>query len=291
VIAEDFEEDFAAQRPAKVELVSDGSRDEAQWKVRRVRDLVNAWSRMMGSLRLVARGVAPASTRPLDLEEIELASNQARAARLIAFLPMVVMMAAFVGGLQIAADSTAGERERGSLESLLLNPVAPGAIVLGKWGGAVVFSAACMLLTLAATAFVMVRLPLHELGVRVSLGPREIAGILAATLPVALLAAGLQTLVATFARSYKEAQMYVQGLPLLPMFPGFFAMVYPFDGSAWMVPVPILGQQVLLDQVLKGEVVAFTSFAIAGASALVVAVLCVAGAARLFRSERIIFGR
>jgi len=291
VVTESFAEDFAASKPAKVELVSDGTKDEAQFKVRRVRDLLRAWSGQMGSLRLVARGVSPAVTRALDVKEIEVASGQARAAKLIGFLPVFVMMAAFVGGLQIAVDATAGERERGSLESLLLNPVPAGAIVLGKWGAAVVFSAACMLLTLTTTSIVMTRLPLHELGFRISLGTGEMLGILAATLPVALLASGSQILVATFARSYKEAQMYVQFLMLLPMFPGFFSMVYPIDGKPWMVPIPILGQQVLLEDVLGGEAVRLTSFLGAGASALVVGLVCVAAAARLFRSERIIFGR
>lgn len=290
-VSEDFPEDFAGSRPAKVEVVSDGSRDADEWRERRVRDLLNAWSGRMGSLRLVARGVSPSVTRVLDVEEIDVASSQARAAEVMGFLPMFVMMAAFVGGLQIAVDATAGERERGSLESLLLNPVPSGAIVLGKWSAAVMFSAACMLLTLGTTAAVLTRLPLHELGIRISLGPAEMVGIVAATLPVALLASGMQTLVATFARSYKEAQMYVQFLMLLPMFPGFFSMVYPIDAKAWMVPVPILGQQVLLEKVLGGEAVTLLSFAGAGASALVVGLLCVAAAARLFRSERIVFGR
>jgi sodium transport system permease protein len=291
VVSESFSEDFAESRPAELELVSNGSRDDAQMQVRRVRDLLHAWSRQVGSLRLIAHGVSPSVTRPLDLKEVEVATGQARAAKLIGFLPMFVMMAAFVGGLQIAADATAGERERGSLESLLLNPVPAGAIVMGKFGAAVVFSAACMLLTLATTAVVMTRLPLHSMGLRLSLGPSEMLGIVAATLPVALLASGSQILVATFARSYKEAQMYVQFLMLLPMIPGFFAMLYPLDGKAWMVPVPILGQQVLLDDVLGGEVVGLASFFAAGASALVIGLLCVAAAARLFRSERIVFGR
>lgn len=291
VIPESFSEAFAESRPAKLELVSDGSRDEAEWRERRIRDLLHEWSRQMGALRLVARGVSPAITRALDVEEVEVASSQARAAAVLGFLPMFVMMAAFVGGLQIAADATAGERERGSLESLLLNPVPSGAIVLGKWGAAVMFSAACMLLTLGTTAAVMTRLPLHELGLRVSLGAAEMLGIVAATLPVALLASGMQILVATFARSYKEAQTYVQFLMLLPMFPGFFSMVYPIDARPWMVPIPILGQQVLLEKVLGGELVGLASFSAAGGSALVIGLLCVAGAARLFRSERIIFGR
>jgi sodium transport system permease protein len=291
VIPDSFSEAFAESRPAKLQLVSDGSRDEAEWRERRIRDLLHEWSRQMGALRLVARGVSPAITRALDVEEVEVASSQARAAAVLGFLPMFVMMAAFVGGLQIAADATAGERERGSLESLLLNPVPSGAIVLGKWGAAVMFSAACMLLTLGTTAAVMTRLPLHELGLRVSLGAAEMLGIVAATLPVALLASGMQILVATFARSYKEAQMYVQFLMLLPMFPGFFSMVYPIDARPWMVPIPILGQQVLLEKVLGGELVGLASFSAAGGSALVIGLLCVAGAARLFRSERIIFGR
>jgi len=291
VIPEGFADAFARSRPARVELVLDGSRQEARPQIRRVRGLLNAYSRQVAVLRLTARGIHPEVASVLDLKQVEVATAQRRGAMLLSFLPMFVVLAAFVGGLQIAVDTTAGERERGSIEALLVNPTPRRTIVLGKWLAAVVFSAVCVLLTLWASVLVLQRIPLHELGLRLDLGWRELVAIGAGVLPVALLASGVQALVATFARSYKEAQTYLQALMLLPMVPGFVSMVYPIARQDWMIPLPILGQHVLLTEILAGEATGPLPFLVAGLSALLLGLLCVALTARLFHREAIIFGR
>ena len=79
------------------------------------------------------RGVSPAAVQPLAIERIEVSTAQQRAAQILTFIPMFIMVAGFVGGMQIATDSTAGERERGSLEPLLVNPAPRVAFVAGKW--------------------------------------------------------------------------------------------------------------------------------------------------------------
>lgn len=291
VIPERFGEAFDAMRPAPVELIYDGTRDESRPTVRRVRGLVEGWSGMTGSLRLIGRGVDPQLANAIALEEVEVASDQQRAAKLLDFLPMFIIMAAFIGSMQIAVDATAGERERSSLEPLLVNPVPRSAIVLGKWGAAVVFAAGAVALTLAGSIAAMSYAPLEELGIHLSFEPAVVLGVLAATLPLGLMAAGLQVLVATFARSFKEAQSYLSLLMLFPIIPSFVASLWELGDAPWMIPVPALGQQVLLGRVLGGETVSFGAFAVAGVSALAVGLVCVFVTARLFRRESIIFGR
>jgi sodium transport system permease protein len=291
VIPEDYADDFARGSTAEIELVLDGSRKEAHSAIRRVRGLVRSYGRMVGALRLVARGVSPQVGHPVALEDVDVASARKRAATLFVFIPMFVILAAFMTGMHVAIDSTAGERERSSLEPLLVNPVPRTAVVLGKWLATVAFSGVGISLILTSLTLALQRMPLQELGLQLELGPAEIVGVLAATLPLAFFASGLQILVATFARSFKEAQTYVSMLIFLPMVPYFIASVSSLGTQPWMIPVPALGQQVLLTSVLGGEKVSFLSFLVSGSSSLFLGLLCVWVTARLFQRERIVFGR
>jgi sodium transport system permease protein len=112
IIPREFAEKFRVSRPAPVKIVEDSSRDGERPKVERVRRLLSGYSNEIGSLRLVARGVSPAVAAAVQVEDIEVSSAQQRAATTLAFIPMMVLIAAFTGGMQIATDSTAGERER-----------------------------------------------------------------------------------------------------------------------------------------------------------------------------------
>jgi sodium transport system permease protein len=93
------------------------------------------------------------------------------------------------------------------------------------------------------------------------------------------------------ARSFKEAQSYMGLLIMIPMIPGILAALYPIANQTWMYSVPVLGTQVLLTNVLGGTTPAATAFATTAAVSTAAAVVLVAITTRLFRSERIIFGR
>ena len=290
VIPEDFPGDFALAKTAAVELVHDGSRKEAAAAVGRVRGVINNYSRMVGSLRLIARGISPVVHHAVEIDNVDVVSARRKAANLFTFIPMFVIIAAFISGMNIAIDTTAGERERSSLEPLLVNPVSRTTFVLGKWLATALFSGVGVLLTMASLTFALSRVPLHQLGIQLQIGTAEIAGMLVATLPLALSAAGLQVLLATFARSFKEAQTYASLLIVLPMVPHFVASLYSLGDEWWMLPIPALGQQVLMIDVLGGEPVAAGSFLTVGLSSAVIGLICVWITAKLFERERIVFG-
>jgi sodium transport system permease protein len=291
VIPDEFNKQFAEARRAKIQLVADGSRDSARPKVQRVRRLLEMYGAQIATLRLIARGISPAIASPIRIDDIEVSSTQQRAARILGFVPLFIVIAAFAGGMQIATDSTAGERERGSLESLLANPVAREAFVGGKWLAAVVFAVLTMVLTTALCAIVLERMPLQELGIRFRFGREAIAGALAASLPMAFLASSLQIFVASFARSFKEAQSYLSMLILVPMLPGILTIVYPVTNQWWMAPVPVLGQHLLLSDVLGGKDPSTLAFGLAALSAFASSLVLVYLTTRLFRKEKTIFGR
>jgi sodium transport system permease protein len=291
IIPEDFQKKFRTSTPAQVKIVSDGSRQSARSKVNRVRSLFARYSGEIGTLRLVNRGVSPAIASPLQIEDVEVSSAQQRAAMILSFIPMFIVLAAFAGGMQIAMDSTAGERERGSLEPLLVNPAPRRAIAGGKWLASTFTSMLSVLLTTALVMAMLRFIPMQEFGIRFRLVPGQIALLLAAALPMSFLASGVQTYLATFAKSFKEAQSYMGLLIILPMLPGFLSSLYPISGQPWMYPIPIVAQQVLSADVVAGKPTPWWAFVVAASSALLLSIGLMLLTTRLLQRERIIFTR
>jgi sodium transport system permease protein len=291
VIPKDFVEKFTQSKPASLQLVADSSRNDARPTVERVRRLFQQYAAEIGSLRLIARGVSPAAARPLDVEDVEVSTAQQRAAQILTFIPMFIIMAGFVGGMQIATDSTAGERERGSLEPLLVNPAPRLVFVGGKWLAAAIAAAASTMLTTVLCANLPRFLPLEDMGIRFRIGPEHMGGIAAAVLPMCLFSSALQAAVATLARSFKEAQSYMGILVLLPMIPGVMGALYPLGNAPWMYAMPMLGPYVLLTNVLGGQTPAMNAFLISAGISIVAAAILIRITATLFQSERIIFAR
>ena len=286
----DYAEDFAAGRTAEISLIIDGANREPSALVRRARRVLQAYSAQTSTLRLVARGVSADMRTPVRLEELDVATSQQRSARLLGFIPLYIILAAFMSGMNVAIDTTAGERERHSLEPLLLNPTSRHAIVAGKWLAAVVFAGVGMVSVLAGILVLVPRMDLSALGIRMDVGVFQTVAILAGTVPLAFFAVGIQLLLSTFARSFKEAQTYVSLLMMVAMVPGIIATVSSLPDDNWLVAVPVLGQQMLLTQVLGGDEPGVVLFLLAGGSSMLVGVLFVALTARLFQHERIVFG-
>ena len=291
IIPKDFVATFSESKPAVLQIISDSSRNDARPTVERVRRLLQQYSAEIGSLRLIARGVSPSASQPIVLEDIEVSTAQQRAAQILTFIPMFIIMAGFVGGMQIATDATAGERERGSLEPLLVNPAPRLVFVGGKWLAAAVAAMASTALTTILCANLPRFLPLEEMGIRFRIGPEHITGIIGAALPMCLFSSALQSTVATLARSFKEAQSYMGVLVLLPMIPGVLGALYPLGNAQWMYATPMLGPYVLLTNVLGGQHPPMNAFLISAGISLVSAAILVRITATLFESERIIFGR
>jgi sodium transport system permease protein len=291
VIPDEFGERFRASRPAPVRLIADSSRNDTRPSVERVRRLLQQYGAEIGGLRLVVRGVSPLAVSPLAIEEIEVSTAQQRAAQILTFIPMFIMVAGFVGGMQIATDSTAGERERGSLESLLVNPAPRVAFVGGKWLAASCAATASVALTAALSAQLTRFLPLEDMGIRLEISPQHVGNILLAVVPMCLFTAALQASVATLARSFKEAQSYMGVLILAPMVPGILGSFYPLGSAPWMYAVPLLGPYLLLTNVLGGRGPGAGAFAASAVVSVMAAVLLVRLTTALFRSERIIFAR
>ena len=288
-IPADYEERFAEGRPAEVELVADSSRAAAGAKARRVTGLLEGYGSEVAALRLISRGVSPLLVRPLAVERAEVFSSRRRTAfSTLGFIPMFLLMNAFFGGMQIASDAIAGERERGSIEALLLNAVPGRFLILGKWAAAATFAVFLTLLGLG-TCVVVLRFMPGALNISPSAGDWALVGL--AALPLALFCSALQVVVSTYAKSYKEAQTYFGYVAFLPMIP-FFAVTFNLvEQGTWTAFIPILGQHLMILNVMAGETLATWELALAGFIALAAAWALLRFASSLFVRESVVFVR
>jgi sodium transport system permease protein len=201
-------------------------------------------------------------------------------------LPAFLIISAFTGAMNIANDATSGERERGSLEPLMMNPVTPSEIMLGKFFASTAFGLACVALTLL---FALVVLFVTPLGARMH--PAALLWMFAVALPLAPFAAGLDLLICTFAQTQKEGTSYLSVALLAPMLTGLLAEFFPVRLQAAIALVPLLGQQRMLSAVTRGEIPHLAWLLSSGALLVLLGAAAVAAAARLLRFEKVIFGR
>jgi sodium transport system permease protein len=289
VIPDNFAARIADAKTSYVELISDSSRNDSRITVARVRSLVRGYNSELASLRLIVRGVSPDVMSVVSIVDSEVASQQEIATSVLSFIPIYIVLAAFISGMGIAVDSTAGERERKTFEALLINPVSRLQIVLGKWIAATLFSVLGMSLTLVLSMLVMSYMQLEALGLRFHVSALQVIAMLLATLPLAFLATSMQMLVGIFAKSFKDAQSYIGFLVLLPTLPGLYTMFNPIKTETWMYAVPMLGQHLLLTDVMGGVAVPVIGYFLSPLAVLLLCFVFSAITARLFKRESIIF--
>lgn len=289
-IPEDFGEKFSSFETAKVILFADDSLDKSSIASRRVQTLISNYGSGIGALRLIVRGVDPAIAAPVRVETRDFSTTEGRASKILASLQMLLLMAAFFGGAPFAIDTTAGERERNSLEPLLVHPVTSLQIMAGKWLTVVMYGSLATLLVVVATATALKYASLEALGVDPKLTLAMQMSLFLLLVPMALFASSAQMLASLFAKSFREAQTYIGMLTLVPTLPVMFVMFKDIKTAAWMYWVPILGQQQLMTSVMRGEGVNALDAATAAVVTAALAVGIFLVLTRLLRSERVVYG-
>jgi sodium transport system permease protein len=276
VVGPDFEAELARGELPRVELVSNSANPRATAGLSRLGRLLQGFEQEHTTLRLAWRGVAPAALQAIEVDERDLASPAARAAQWAGLVPFFVLMAVLYGALHAALDTTAGERERGSLEPLLMNPASRAALVLGKW--AAVACVAMLIALLSCASFLPGQWLLRSetLAAMFRFGVREGALFLALLLPLAGLLSALLMAIAIRCRSFKEAQANATGLVLLVSLLPLLTL-FNQDGEApWHLWLPALAQITLMGRVLKGESMAAWELALPLAICMLLTALCLA---------------
>lgn len=292
VIPPAYAEDFTDGKPAGVELIIDTSRTSASPTIRRAEGLLEQYGQQIGALRLLARGISPSIVAAVTIEDVDVSTPQSQAFIFLNMLPYFLVMTVFLGSAPVIIDTTAGERERDSLEPLLINPVRRWELVLGKLLAALPFAIGTLLVSIGAFGAVFNLIPVEQfMGMQLSVSPVALASIFLICLPMVLLAGALQMIIATFTHTYKEAQSYVNWLPLIPALPGLVLAFLPIRETIGAMLIPTYGQQMLINQLIRGDTVDPLHVVVSTAATLAVSVLLTLIAIRLYTREEVLFGK
>jgi ABC-type Na+ transport system ATPase subunit NatA/ABC-type Na+ efflux pump permease subunit len=253
VIPAGYASAFSAGQPAEVQLLFDKSRESAGKNIERVRDVLEGYTRAVGALRLLARGVDPRAATPIVIEDADVSTPQSRAVLLLGMMPYFLLFAAILGAFYLAIDSTAGERERGSLEPLLTTAVPRSTLVLGKLSAVTLFSAVSLSIDIVALIWCQHLIPAAKVGIAVDFTPANGIATLLVCLPFCLFIAGLLSVVASFTKSYKEAQTWLSFIMIVPLVPVLGLVMFPMEPAWWMMLLPSMSQDVLVTELIKGE--------------------------------------
>jgi sodium transport system permease protein len=289
-----MEASLARDGQVHVVIQFDASDSESVAARQKVVDLISRYSEQVVARRLLARHINPVDLLPVVLDERNVASERQISGLLLAgLLPFFIAMWAVVGGMSVAVDLAAGEKERGTLESLLVTPPSREAIVVGKFLAVITASMGAVMIVIT-TMMLSLRWGypylLHstkKLDVSLPLGTAVV--LLGVALLFSALVSAIQLAVSIYARSPREAQQYVTPL--------YFAIVMPalavqfiseWQSTSWVYLTPVLNTFFSFRELLLGTV-NWGHVALTALSCIFYAMLVLEVAVNLFGRESVIF--
>lgn len=287
-IPDNYASQLARGLPAPVLLYSDSSDAAGAGDVGRVRAVLGRLSTETARLRLMIRGVDPLVLSAIAVQDVDVATPTGRSVLILGTLTYIILLTMLMGGLHVTLDATAGERERGSLESLLTVPVPREQLIYGKILAACVFMLLSLTLNVCAMALALRHVGLENLGMSVDLDVPTVAKLIAACAPLAPLGASLMTIVAAYTRSYREAQTYVGLLLLIPTLPLVFANTLGLRPTVWLMLLPSLSQHFLVTGLLRAEPMPALYAILSVSVSLLLGVAAAFAAGRLYHREALL---
>jgi sodium transport system permease protein len=288
VVTEDFGSRFQASQPAQLLLYVDSSDANNGKDVARIKALLSQYGSLLARLRVMARGIDPLTLSPIVIHDVDVSTPASRSVLALGTLSYLVLLTMLMGGMYLAIDATAGERERGSLEPLLTVPVRREHLIYGKMLATCAFMTLSLSLTVSAFAIVLQFAGLERFGMSVNFGPLVALMVVMCCLPLVPLGAALMTIVAAFTRSYREAQTYLGLVLLIPTLPLVFASVLGLRPTASLMAVPSLSQHFLITSLLRDEPISGAFLALSVGVTLAVGALLVFIAGRLYHREALL---
>ncbi len=286
-IPEHYVQNMAEGKPIKVHLKADFTDKAVLVPVGRINSAVREFSLSIGYKRLQLRGVDVRLLNPVSLVEQDTAKPDATFMMISMILGVYLMMAAFLSGLSVAIDSSAGERERNVLEMLLCQPVSTLKIVLAKLIGASTISVIGVVLLLLLTSMSVGFVDLTKIGATFSLGLSSTLTSILLLLPICFFASAIQLFVAFQAKSFKEAQSTVTMIIGIPAFIPFLLMMMD-DRPQWLNWLPIAGQSLIMENIFKGADVNWLTFLTTSGVTIAITVVLVLILAKRLKSEKVV---
>ena len=288
VISTDFSKQLNRAEPAEVTLIADQSEDSLRTAIARIKRALGSYSSEMVSLRLISRGVNPNIINPVKVHIQDQATAVSKGGQIMGVMTMLMILSVFVAGMNLAIDTSAGERERNSLALLLSHPVSVLQLVMSKTVAVSIFGMLGLILTIIVSKFVYPFVPWQELGFSVDISGSFVLGALLAGFSVAIFAASMQLFVSFMAKSFKEAQTYISFVMFVPIAMSYAATLdFAVEELRW---APVSGQLQALIDLAKGKEIPLLQLAVSCLSTLIISLALIFGMERLLKSEKIVFG-
>ena len=288
VISTDFSKQLNRAEPAEVTLIADQSEDSLRTAIARIKRALGSYSSEMVSLRLISRGINPNIINPVKVHIQDQATAVSKGGQIMGVMTMLMILSVFVAGMNLAIDTSAGERERNSLALLLSHPVSVLQLVMSKTVAVSIFGMLGLILTIIVSKFVYPFVPWQELGFSVDISGSFILGALLAGFSVAIFAASMQLFVSFMAKSFKEAQTYISFVMFVPIAMSYAATLdFAVEELRW---APVSGQLQALIDLAKGKEIPLLQLAVSCLSTLIISLALIFGMERLLKSEKIVFG-
>ncbi|HWN47756.1 MAG TPA: ABC transporter permease subunit, partial [Steroidobacteraceae bacterium] len=225
---------------------------------------------------------------PISVQEIDVSTPSGRSALVLNMMTYLVLLSMLFGGLYLAIDATAGERERGSLEVLLTSPIPREHLIYGKIAAAGAYMLISLVLTVTMFAVAMSFVGLEQLGITANLGPAAAAQMVACCAPLILFGSAYLTIISAFAKTYREAQTYLQLVITVPTLPLIFAGLLGLQPKLGLMFVPFLSQHLLMTTVVRAEEIEPLHMMVSAGSTLVFGAILTYIAGRLYRREALL---
>lgn len=288
VISTDFSKQINHAEPAEVTLIADQSEDSLRTAISRIKRALGSYSSEMVSLRLISRGINPNIINPVKVHIQDQATAVSKGGQIMGVMTMLMILSVFVAGMNLAIDTSAGERERNSLALLLSHPVSVLQLVMSKTVAVSIFGMLGLILTIIVSKFVYPFVPWQELGFSVDISGSFVLGALLAGFSVAIFAASMQLFVSFMAKSFKEAQTYISFVMFVPIAMSYAATLdFAVEELRW---APVSGQLQALIDLAKGKEIPLLQLAVSCLSTLIISLALIFGMERLLKSEKIVFG-
>ena len=288
VISTDFSKQLNRAEPAEVTLIADQSEDSLRTAIARIKRALGSYSSEMVSLRLISRGINPNIINPVKVHIQDQATAVSKGGQIMGVMTMLMILSVFVAGMNLAIDTSAGERERNSLALLLSHPISVLQLVMSKTVAVSIFGMLGLILTIIVSKFVYPFVPWQELGFSVDISGSFVLGALLAGFSVAIFAASMQLFVSFMAKSFKEAQTYISFVMFVPIAMSYAATLdFAVEELRW---APVSGQLQALIDLAKGKEIPLLQLAVSCLSTLIISLALIFGMERLLKSEKIVFG-
>ncbi len=296
IVPENFAKALELESTTDLEVYYDNAEDKSAAALSKLRRVFDRFKEQMVERRLAQRDLSTELLEPFALTTNNVASMQKQAGKLIGVMvPYILILMCFLGGMYPAIDLGAGEKERGTMETLLVAPASRGEFVVGKYGVILLTSLVAGLMSMASMTYAMNKFMSAMSGkfqgsasLALHYDISTLALVVAIVLPMAGIFAAILLSVSVFSKSYKEAQGYIGVMNMGIILPAFISMLPGIELNYGMAMIPIASASLIIKEALQGTV-QWNYVLVAFVSSTVIAALCLVFCKKWFEREEVLF--